>query len=576
MPCSEEEDECLKEPVRVLASLDQGTSSTRFVVFDVCGRVVSMAQKEHAQHHPEPGWVEHDLAEVWSNCEWCIEEGLRKVPYEKFEVAALGVTNQRETLCVFDQEGTPRRRTISWNDARTDLVANEVKARRGHRNEATAYRKTGLPTASYFTATKLKWLRDHEPGLFDCGYRFSTVDSFLVAKLTGHFKTDVTNASRTLLFDLNTLDWDTQLLGDWGFSMSSKTKTAKNENNKITTAEKTTKTKKTEEVWLAEVEPSVGGDFGVVTAGPLKGVRVSAVLGDQHAAAFGQFCFRRGDVKATFGTGAFVLMNTAETPVFLPGLLTTPLYQIKGRAPVFAMEGAIAVAGTALQWLRDNLDFADSADQLANMAATDNGGVYFVPALNGLFAPHWDATARGAVLGLTTYADKGHLVRAALEATAFQLDDLLRAFDNPPSQVYVDGGMAKNDSLLQFVADILDLEVLRPRNLETTAAGAAFAAGLAAGVYADLDDLIKTAKQHNDKTRFAPSLSPERRLSLRATWAAAIQRSRGWLQSQQEQQGNHHPVAKKVTKVALVVAVHFLVLAAFKLRRGGAAFSSSK
>ena len=552
------------EEVRVLlGALDQGTSSTRFVLFDGSGGIVALAQKEHAQYHPFPGWVEQDLDEIWSACEWCIGEALSQVegPYR---LGGLGVATQRETVCVWDgKTGAALRRAVSWNCGRTIDVAERLK-RQDPEREAWSRLKTGLPTASYFSATKLKWLLEEEPELFfsprspetssssneeekkrkreDVDVCVGTVDSFLLRRLTGEFVTDVTNASRTLLCGLGEVEWDADLLRSWGFFSS--------------------ETGGDLPFRLARIEASIGGDFGRVKAGPLAGVAVAAVLGDQQAAAFGQLCFAIGDAKVTFGTGAFVLMNLGETPPSSKddGLLRTPLYQIRGRRPVFALEGAVAVAGESLKWLTANLGFATTTKALcATACAESNGGVYFVPAFNGLFAPYWDPTARGAILGLTAYANKTHIVRAAIEAAAFQLDDLLQQFDlhddpflrgedRQKKPIKVDGGMAANDSLLQCCADLLERPIQRPRHLETTAAGAAFAAGLALGIYTDLRHLATTVdgscpdsplqnnnnNSNNNTTRlFLSAISPLQRNAMRHNWKKALERSRGWQDHQQ-------------------------------------------
>lgn len=494
----------------VVGALDQGTSSTRFMIFEEStGKVLASAQKEHTQYHPHPGWVEHDGLEILAACRTCIDRALGKLK-KGYKMRAIGVTNQRETTIIFDKKtGVPACRAVSWNCARTVEIASRY---RRHQEWITA--STGLPVASYFSATKLAWLFESNPKLkTDENLVFGTIDTFLLFHLTGEFVTDVTNASRTLLCNVHSLDWDARLIDLFGIPRR----------------------------MLARVEASIGGNFGTVAASEqggfkaLQGVPVRCVLGDQSAAAFGQCCFDPGDVKATFGTGAFVMLNTGPAAIFSQkssGLLTTPLYQIRGEAPVYALEGAIAVAGSAVQWLRDDLGLAGSAAGVASLAAqVDNSaGLVFVPAFNGLFAPHWDETARGALLGVTSYADKRHVAYATLEAVAFQLDELCAqfalGFGRPFGILKVDGGMTQNAQLLQMCADIVGIRTLRPQNLETTAAGAAFGAALASDkAIHSLDDLRHIWKQD---LVFEPNLDATERDKRRLTWSKAVSRSKGW------------------------------------------------
>lgn len=492
----------------LLGALDQGTSSTRFILFDEkTAEVVGNVQKEHTQYHPQPGWVEQDPEEILASCEHCIRGALAMAQATARDVRAIGVTNQRETTVIFSKTtGKAACRAVSWNCSRTAEIAEKYKQRAG----GWVRRKTGLPVASYFSATKLVWLFEAHPELAKSeDLVFGTMDVYLVWHLTaGRHVTDSTNASRTLLCDVGRLTWDDELLKLFDVPRR----------------------------MLPAIEPSIGGDFGHVASerfGALAGVPIACVLGDQHAAAVGQCCFRPGDVKATLGTGAFVLLNTGTaryTPEHL-GLLTTPLYHIKGQPAVYALEGAIAVAGSAVQWLRDNLEFETSAKGIADLASSvpDSGGVFFVPCFNGLFAPHWDATARGAVLGLTSFATKAHLARATLDAVAFQLDELCAAFSRagvPLTDIKVDGGMSRNTHLTQFIADVLDLPTRRPKNLETTAAGAAFGAGLVVGSFASLHDLQATTWRPD--LDFAPNLDAATRAQLRANWRAAVHRATGW------------------------------------------------
>ena len=486
-----------------IAALDAGTTSTRCVLFDASGQPVASAQREHKQITPQPGWLEHDPAELLDNARRVVADAVAKANATASDVAALGVTNQRETTLLWHRDtGQPVANAIVWSDARTADLCDRLKADGG----LDRFRDvTGLPIATYFSGTKLKWILDHlKPSGDLC---FGTVDAWLLQNLTGRHVTDVTNASRTLMWSMASLDWDDELLATFD---------ARRE-------------------MMPELQPSVGGDFGEVIDGPLKGVPVTAVLGDQQAALFGQCCFEAGEAKNTYGTGCFLLMHTGRDRVASThGLLTTPACQVRGEAPTWALEGSVAVAGSAVQWLRDNLGLIGSSAEVEPLANSvdDSGGVVFVPALGGLFAPHWDSAARGTVVGITQQTTAAHLARATLDATCYQSADVFDAMaaDSGKSLAVlnVDGGMTVNDRLLQFQADVLGVPVRRPANVESTAAGAAYAAGLATGFFKDLDAIRSTRRVG---TTFEPTLGDADRRALRARWAEAVRRARGWAKS---------------------------------------------
>jgi len=475
-----------------VAAIDQGTTSSRCMVFDEGGRVVAEARREHRQIYPRPGWVEHDAAEIWANVRACVDEATAGR-----DVAALGITNQRETTVVWDRvTGEPVHHAIVWQDTRTDAILRELAPR-----EAGIRRITGLPLATYFAGPKLRWLLDNglrgraERGELLAG----TIDSWLIWKLTGRHVTDVTNASRTLLMDLRTLDWSPELLDLLAVPRAI----------------------------LPEIRPS-SEVYG--TAG---GVPVASALGDQQAALFGQTCFTPGEGKCTYGTGSFLLVNTGATPVVSRhGLLTTVGYQVGSAAPAYALEGAIAVTGALVQWLRDNLGIIESADQIEALAASveDNGGCYIVPAFAGLFAPHWRSDARGVIAGLTGYVTRAHLARAALEAAAWQTRDVVDAMnadtDVALRRLRVDGGMTANGLLMQFLADVLDVPVVRPAVAETTCLGAAYAAGLAVGFWPDLDTL---RTQWTADAEWKPGMDAARRDRELARWRKAVDRTLDWV-----------------------------------------------
>ena len=498
-------------------SIDQGTTSTRAVVMGQDGQVVATAQREHRQHFPRPGWVEHDPAEIWENTRELTGLALTRARLRPADVAAVGITNQRETTVLWDADtGRPVHRAIVWQDTRTDSMMNRLRAD-GH--EDAVREKTGLPLASYFAAGKIAWTLEHVPEAAELAangrLRAGTMDTWLLWNLTGGpdggvHATDVTNASRTLLMDLTTLDWDSDLAAVFGIDPE------------LAAA------------MLPRIHPSVG-ELGTIS-GPmsLAGIPVCGILGDQQAATFGQAAFSPGDVKNTYGTGCFLLQNTGTTTeTSSHGLVTTVAYQVEDQPAHYALEGSVAVAGSLVQWLRDNLGLIRTSEEVEALAGSveDNGGVYFVPAFSGLYAPHWRPDARGLIAGLTGYATAGHLARAAVEATAYQTRDVLEAVvadtGQRPEELRVDGGMTVNDDLMQFQADILGVPVVRPLQTETTAAGAAHAAGLSAGLWSGLDEL---AGLWQEDRRWEPGMDAARRDDLLERWDRAVAKSMDWVQ----------------------------------------------
>lgn len=492
-----------------VGAIDQGTTSSRFIVFDRAGHIVSVAQKEHEQIFPKPGHVEHDPLEIWRNTQGVITEALAKNGLKAQDLAAIGITNQRETTLIWDRRtGLPLHNALVWQDTRVDPIVAEF-ARDGGPDRLRA--QTGLPLASYFSGLKLRWLLDNVPGAREKAAAgdvlFGTIDSWLIWNLTGGTKggrhiTDVTNASRTQLMNLHSLAWDEEILRLFDIPRAC----------------------------LPQIVSSseVYGE----TVAPLAGVPIAGILGDQQAALVGQTCFRPGEAKNTYGTGCFMLMNTGEKPYpSTCGLLTTVGYRFGTGKTVYALEGSIAIAGALVQWLRDNLGIIESSTDIEPLARSvpDNGGVTIVPAFSGLYAPHWNANARGLIGGLTRFAHKGHIARAALEATAFQTREVLDAMAKDTgiavSELRTDGGMVVNELLMQFQADILDVPVVRPQVIETTALGAAYAAGLATAFWTGTDELV-----HNwavDK-RWKPSMDADERLRLNAEWTKAVSRSLNW------------------------------------------------
>ncbi len=489
---------------RYVLAVDQGTTSTRACVLDAKLKVLGVGQKEFSQHFPKPGWVEHDLKEIWATTEWCIAKALRAAGVKGLEVAAVGITNQRETTGLWTRDGKPLARAIVWQDRRTADFCAELKARG---EEARVRQRTGLVLDPYFSGTKLRWLLDNVPaaaGLADRGELcFGTIDTWLVFKMTGHAShvTDVSNASRTLLMSLETLNWDEELLHLFEVPSS--------------------------------VLPRIGGSSELygLTKGMKSlpdGVPVSGMAGDQQAALFGQACFTPGEAKCTYGTGAFLLMNVGDKPVeSRSGLLTTVAWKL-GERPTYALEGSSFIAGAAVQWLRDGLKVIKSSAEVEKLAKTvkATGDVVFVPALVGLGAPHWRPDARGLFAGLDRSTTAGHLARAVLEGIALQISDLADAMrldsgrDIPAFKV--DGGAVKNDLLMQFQADILGTNVVRPKNVETTALGAAFLGGLGVGFWKSPGDI--RAAWRADRV-FKPKMAPEQRAKHLEKWRAAVKRA---------------------------------------------------
>jgi glycerol kinase len=489
---------------RFIGAIDQGTTSSRFILFDRRGNTIAAAQREHRQIYPKPGWVEHDPDEILGNTLGAVEETLRSADLKPADLAAVGITNQRETTLLWDRKtGKPIHNAVVWQDTRVDpLVAEFV--RNGGQDRFRA--KTGLPLASYFSALKLRWLLDNVPGVrtrAEAGdLAFGTIDSWLLWHLTGLHITDVTNASRTQLMDLATLDWDDGLLTAFGVPPSV----------------------------LPRIVPS-SAVYAEARA-PLAGVPVAGILGDQQAALMGQACFRPGEAKNTYGTGCFLLMHTGTIPMpSKHGLVTTVAAKLGDQPATYALEGSIAITGALVQWLRDNLGLIKSSADVEALALSvpDNGDVYFVPAFSGLYAPYWRADARGTIAGLTRFASAGHIARAALEATAYQTMDVVRAMELDSgistASLRVDGGMVANRTLMQFQADVLDVPVVRPSCVETTALGAAYAAGLAVGYWNGLEDL---RANWAEAERWRPAMNSDRRAGLAASWHKAVDRSMGW------------------------------------------------
>jgi glycerol kinase len=495
----------------LLGAIDQGTSSTRFIVFDDSSRIVAVSQMEHAQIYPQPGWVEHDPLEIWRNTEAVVAEAMRSAHLQPADLAAIGITNQRETTVVWDRRtGAPLYNALVWQDTRVAEYLPRFTASPGVEFFRT---RTGLPLSSYFSSLKIRWVLDHVPDARTLAERgdalFGNIDTFLVWHLTGGphgglHVTDVTNASRTQLMNLQSLEWDPELLAAFDIPRA----------------------------MLPEIRSS-SERYGAAVPAPIRGVAIGGILGDQQAALVGQACFRPGEAKNTYGTGCFLLMNTGEAAVQSRfGLLTTVAYQIGRERPCYALEGSVAVTGALVQWLRDNLGLIERSADVEALARTvpDNGGAYFVPAFSGLYAPHWNDRARGVVAGLTRFVTKGHVARAVLEATAFQTWEVLQAMEKDSGvsleTLRVDGGMTDNALLMQFQADLVDRVVVRPAVRETTALGAAFAAGLAAGVFRDVDDLrARWVESH----RWTPAMAASDRERLVRDWTKAVGRSLDWI-----------------------------------------------
>ncbi len=496
---------------RYIGAIDQGTTSSRFIVFDRRGNIISKAQKEHRQMYPQPGWVEHDPMELLTNTQEVIGAALARANLTMADLAAVGITNQRETTLLWDKAtGRPLCNAIVWMDTRTDHLVHRF-AQAGGQDRFRA--KTGLPLATYFSGLKLLWILENISGAREKAEAgealFGTIDSWLAWNFTGgpngglHI-TDVTNASRTMLLNLTSCAWDEALLQAFSIPRAC----------------------------LPRIVPS-SAVYGEIVTNPLRGTPLAGMLGDQQAALVGQTCFAPGEAKNTYGTGSFLLMNTGTVPVqSKAGLLTTIAYQFGEQKPHYALEGAIAITGALVQWLRDNLNLFDETAQIEPLAASvpDNGDVYIVPAFSGLYAPYWQDDARGVIAGLTRFATKAHLARAALEATAYQLRDVVEAMQEDSginlTALKTDGGMVANNLLMQFQADILNVPVQRPKMTETTALGAAYAAGLAVGYWRSLEELRQFSSV--DKT-WAPDLPAERRAHYYKSWKKAVRRSFAWV-----------------------------------------------
>jgi glycerol kinase len=501
-----------------VAAIDQGTTSTRFIIFNRQGQIVSFDQKEHEQIYPGPGRVEHDPDEIWERTQSVIRSALQKGNIAASEIAAVGITNQRETTVVWDRTtGRPYYNAIVWQDTRTDQICNRLAAEGENRYEhgpgQDRFRATtGLPLSTYFAGPKLMWLLEHVEGLrtaAEAGQAIAgTIDTFLLWHLTGGpdggvHMTDVTNASRTMLMDLESREWEQRILDTMDIPRA----------------------------MLPHIQPSsyVYGE----ARGVLAGVPIAGILGDQQAALMGQTCYDVGEAKNTYGTGCFMLLNTGTDIVHSNhGLVTTVAYQLGEAAAIYALEGSIAITGALVQWLRDNMGMITSSAEVEALANTvkDNGGIYFVPAFSGLFAPYWRSNARGAIVGLTRYVTRGHLARATLEATAYQTREILDAMEQDSginlASLKVDGGMVYNQTLMQFQADILGVPVVRPTVAETTSLGAAYAAGLATGFWNDLQDL---RQNWSIDTTWQPAMDEDERTRLYAGWKKAVTRTFDWV-----------------------------------------------
>ncbi|EKX64005.1 glycerol kinase GlpK [Streptomyces ipomoeae] len=494
---------------KYVAAIDQGTTSSRCIIFDQDGAIVAVDQREHRQIFPKPGWVEHDATEIWSKVQAVVAGAIAKAGLRADRISALGITNQRETTVLWDRAtGKPVHNAIVWQDTRTSALCNELGGADG---QDRFREQTGLPLASYFSGPKAAWLLDNVPGLRARAERgeiaFGTIDSWLIWNLTGGTEggqhvTDVTNAGRTMLMNLESLQWDTSILSAMNVP----------------------------EAVLPEIRSSA--EVYGTAVGPLAGVPVASALGDQQAAVFGQACYDVGTAKNTYGTGSFLLLNTGSRPVpSKSGLLTTMGYKIGGEAPVYCLEGSIAITGALVQWFRDQLGIIRTADEIEPLAASvdDNGGAYIVPAFSGLFAPYWRSDARGVITGLTRYVTRAHLARAVLEATSWQTREVVDAMFQDSgvriTALKVDGGMTKNNLLMQHQADVLDVPVIRPKVSETTCLGAAYAAGLATGVWNDLDEL----KSHWQKdVEWTPAMEASVRDREYHNWRKAVEKSFGW------------------------------------------------
>ncbi|MBN1449805.1 MAG: glycerol kinase GlpK [Anaerolineales bacterium] len=497
---------------KYVAAIDQGTTSTRFMIFDHAGSVVAVDQKEHQQIYPKPGWVEHDPLEIWQRTQEVIQSTFAKSGIQAADIAAIGITNQRETTLVWEKAtGKPVYNAIVWQDTRTDSTCNDL-AKQGGQDRFRL--TTGLPLATYFSGPKIKWILDNVPGARERAEKgellFGNIDTWIIWNLIGAHVTDVTNASRTLLMDLHSLDWSDEILAILGIPRS----------------------------MLPEIRSSSEIYGYTALSGAATGdaveTPVAGDLGDQQAALFGQTCYSPGEAKNTYGTGCFMLLNTGETPIpSKSGLLTTLGYKIGDQPAVYALEGSIAITGALIQWLRDNLGLIEKSSDVEELARTveDNGGIYFVPAFSGLFAPYWRSDARGAIVGMTRYVNKGHIAKATLEATAFQTREVLDAMEADSgvklTALKVDGGMVFNELLMQFQADILNVPVIRPKVAETTALGAAYAAGLAVGFWKNFNEL--RVNWGKDK-EWQPHMAEKSREALYTGWKKAVTRTFDWVE----------------------------------------------
>ncbi len=497
--------------MKYVAAIDQGTTSTRCMLFDHHGKVAGSAQEEHEQIYPRPGWVEHDALEIWQRAQQVTRAAVEKVGAQPGDIAAVGITNQRETTVVWNKySGQPYHNAIVWQDTRTAELCGRLAADGGHDRFRA---RSGLPLATYFSGPKIMWLLENVPGLRAAAERgealFGNIDSWLIWNLTGSHVTDVTNASRTLLLNLGTLGWDAEILRALDIPRQMLPRIVPCSDP---------------DAWG---ETAASGAFGAA-------IPVCGDLGDQQAALVGQTCFDIGEAKNTYGTGCFMLLNTGLDPVpSTSGLLTTVAYKLDAQPAAYALEGSIAITGALVQWLRDNLGLIKNATEVEALAGTvdNNGGIYFVPAFSGLFAPYWRADARGAIVGLTRYVNKGHLARAALEATAYQTREVLEAMRKDSgvelTALKVDGGMVHNQLLMQFQSDILGVPVVRPQVAETTALGAAYAAGLAVGFWDNLDDL--RANWQVEKI-WQPAMAADECEKLYRGWLKAVERTFGWVE----------------------------------------------
>jgi glycerol kinase len=495
---------------KYILAIDSGTTSSRAIVFNHAGRIKGSHQLEHEQIFPRAGWVEHDPVEIWTRTVQVITGALNDAKVTKDNIAAIGITNQRETTVVWDKTtGQPVYNAIVWQDTRTQAIVDELGG--GDQNKYAS--RVGLPLATYFSGPKVKWILDNVEGARTSAEAgdllMGNIDTWLIWNLTGGVDgglhiTDVTNASRTMLMDARSLTWASDIVADMMIPES----------------------------MLPEIKPS-SMVYGVATEPVVAGLPVAGDLGDQQAATFGQACFEVGKAKNTYGTGCFMLMNTGEKPVFSSnGLLTTLCYQIDGHKPIYALEGSIAVTGSLIQWLRDNLGMFDSSPEVEKLALSvdDNGGAYFVPAFSGLFAPYWRGDARGAIVGLTRYVNRGHIARAALEATAFQTREVLDAMEADSgaklAELKVDGGMTANNTLMQFQADMVGVPVVRPVVAETTALGAAYAAGIAVGFWDGEQDVIDNWAEDS---RWVPEMETSERDRLYRNWKKAVTKTFDWV-----------------------------------------------